>query len=61
MFNPMGQTQFAPADQVDFLSDDEMVLAVKVNDEAAAFPVTFMGYHHIAQAVIGGTPITATY
>lgn len=61
VFNPMGQTQFAPADQVDFLSDDEMVLAVKVNDEAAAFPVTFMGYHHIAQAVIGGTPITATY
>ena len=61
MFNPLGQAQFARLSQVDFLPDDEMVLAVKVNGEAAAFPVTFMGYHHIAQAVVGGIPITATY
>lgn len=61
MFNPLGNTQFSRVSEVDFLPDDEMVLAVKLNGEAAAFPVTFMGYHHIAQAVIGGTPITATY
>ncbi len=61
MFNPLGDTQFARVNEVGFLPDDEMVLAVKLNGEAAAFPVTFMGYHHIAQAVVGGTPITATY
>jgi Protein of unknown function (DUF3179) len=61
MFNPLGNTQFARVNEVDFLPDEEMVLAVKLNGEAAAFPVTFMGYHHIAHAVIGGTPITATY
>jgi amino acid transporter len=61
MFNPLGNTQFARVNEVDFLPEDEMVLAVKLNGEAAAFPVTFMGYHHIAQAVVGGTPITATY
>jgi hypothetical protein len=61
MFNPLGQTQFARADKIDFLSDSEMVLAVKVNGEAVAYPVTLMGYHHIAQDVVGGIPITATY
>jgi uncharacterized protein DUF3179 len=61
MFNPLGSTQFARVNDVDFLPDGEMVLSVKFNGEAAAFPVTFMGYHHIAQAVVGGTPITATY
>lgn len=61
MFNPLGNIQFARVSEADFVADDEMVLAVKFNGEAAAFPVTFIGYHHIAQAVIGGTPITATY
>ena len=40
MFNPLGSSQFARVNEVDFLPDDEMVLAVKVNGEAAAFPVT---------------------
>ena len=61
MFNPLGGAQFARAADVDFLSDNEMVLAVNVNGESAAFPVSFMAYHHIAQAVVGGSPITATY
>jgi hypothetical protein len=61
MFNPLGPAQFARADKIDFLSDDEMVLAVNVNGEAVAYPVTLMGYHHIAQDVVGGVPITATY
>ena len=61
MFNPLGQSQFARASEIDFLSDSEMVLAVNVNGEAAAYPVTLMGYHHIAHDVVGGVPITATY
>ena len=61
MFNPLGRTQFARAGEIDFLNDNEMVLAVNVNGDAAAFPVTLMGYHHIAQDVVGGVPITATY
>jgi hypothetical protein len=61
MFNPLDGAHFARAGEIDFLSDDEMVLAVKVNGEAVAYPVTLMGYHHIAQDVVGGIPITATY
>ncbi len=61
MFNPLAQTAFARAGEVDFVADDDMVLAVKINGEAVAYPVRQMAYHHIAQDVVGGTPITATY
>ncbi len=61
MFNPLKQANFASVSETDFVKDDEMVLAVKINGDAAAFPVRQMAYHHIAQEVVGGTPITATY
>jgi uncharacterized protein DUF3179 len=61
MFNPLHQTNFAKVSDVDFVKDDEMVLAVNVNGDAVAFPIRQMAYHHVAQDVVGGTPITATY
>lgn len=61
MFNPLGTAQFARVSETDFVGDDEMVMAVNIDGDAVAFPVSFMAYHHIAQAVVGGTPITATY
>lgn len=61
MFNPLANANFAKVSETDFVADDEMVLAVKINNDAVAFPVRQMAYHHIAQDVVGGTPITATY
>jgi Protein of unknown function (DUF3179) len=61
MFNPLTSSDFVKASAVDFVKDDEMVLAVKINGDAVAYPVSLMAYHHIAQDVVGGTPITATY
>ena len=61
MFNPLKSSDFAKAADVDYVKDDEMVLAVNINGEAVAYPVSLMAYHHIAQDVVGGTPITATY
>jgi hypothetical protein len=61
MFNPLAQADFVKAGEADFVADDDMVLAVKLNGEAVAYPVRQMAYHHIAQDVVGGTPITATY
>lgn len=61
MFNPLAQTTFAAAAETDFVADDDMVLAVKINNEAVAYPVRQMAYHHIVQDVVGGQPITATY
>jgi amino acid transporter len=61
MFNPLANARFAGVAETDFVADDEMVLAVKINGDAVAFPVRQMAYHHIAQDVVGGVPITATY
>ena len=61
MFNPLAQTAFAKASDVDFVADDDMVLAVKINGEAVAYPVRQMAYHHVVADVVGGKPITATY
>jgi uncharacterized membrane protein YhhN len=61
MFNPLAQPNFAKVAETDFVADDDMVLAVNINGDAVAFPVRQMAYHHIAQEVVGGTPITATY
>lgn len=61
MFNPLETARFAQISETDFVKDDEMVLAVKINDDAVAFPVRQMAYHHIAQTQVGGIPITATY
>ena len=61
MFNPLDQANFAKASETDFVSDDDMVLAVKINGEAVAYPVRQMAYHHVVADVVGGKPITATY
>ena len=61
MFSPLAASRFASIAEADFIADDEMVLAVEVGGEAVAFPVRLIAYHHIAEAVVGGTPITATY
>jgi hypothetical protein len=61
MFNPLGTARFARIAETDFVADDEMVLAVKINGDAVAFPVRQMAYHHVVQDVVGGTPITSTY
>lgn len=61
MFAPLESAKFAKISETDFIADDEMVLAVNINGDAVAFPVRQMAYHHIAQDVVGGTPITATY
>lgn len=61
MFNPLAQAAFAKASETDFVADSDMVMAVKINGEAVAYPILQMAYHHIVQDVVGGQPITATY
>jgi thiol:disulfide interchange protein len=61
MFNPLENTAYAKASEADFIKDDEMVLAVMINNEAVAYPVLQMAYHHVVADVVGGQPITATY
>ena len=61
MFHPDKNPAFARPGEVDFIGDNDMVLAVENNGEAVAYPVRLMAYHHVLQDVVGGTPIAATY
>jgi Protein of unknown function (DUF3179) len=60
MFHPYDSPAFASADAVKVDSDDK-VLAVKVGQEARAYPIRTMGYHHIVNDTVSGVPIAVTY
>lgn len=61
MFNPLANAAYAKANAAAFVAAEDIVLAVKINGEAAAYPVRLMAYHHLVEDVVGGTPIVATY
>jgi small-conductance mechanosensitive channel len=61
MFNPLSNSAYAAAGEASFVEADDMVLAVAVNGEAAAYPVRLLAYHHVVHDVVGGVPIVVTY
>ena len=61
MFNPLANATYAKVNDAGFVAEDDIVLAIKINGEAAAYPVRLMAYHHLVEDVVGGTPIVATY
>jgi hypothetical protein len=60
MFHPAG-TPVVTAAADSKLDGGEMVIAVKVNGAARAYPIRSMSYHHIYNDVVAGEPIVATY
>ena len=60
MFHPYDSPSFEAADDSKVDSDDK-VLAVTVGQEARAYPIRTMGYHHIVNDTVGGAPIAVTY
>jgi Zn-dependent protease with chaperone function len=61
MFNPLPNPSYISAQAASFLKDEDMVLSVENNGDAAAYPVRLMAYHHVVQDIVGGTPVVATY
>ena len=61
MFNPLPNPAYAKANEASFVNDDDRLLAVTINGEAVAYPIRLMGYHHVVEDTVGGTPIVATY
>ena len=49
------------AGEVDFLEDNEPVLALTVNGESRAYPVQIMMWHEIVNDTVGGVPVAVTY
>jgi len=61
MFKPLAESAYVTADKVDFVGEDEMVLAVEVNGDAVAYPVRQVAYHHVVEDTVGGLPVVSTY
>jgi hypothetical protein len=61
MFRPLEGAAYARAGEVDYISDEDMVLAVERGGERVAYPVRLLAYHHLAADTVGGVPLVATY
>ena len=61
MFHPLPNAAYAKASQADFMNDGDRVLAVAIGNEAVAYPIRLMAYHHVVADTVNGVPIVATY
>jgi hypothetical protein len=61
MFNPLPQPQFVAGAKATFVEPNDLVLAVSVDGDAAAYPIRQMAYHHLVNDRIGRTPAVVTY
>ncbi|MGD9702891.1 MAG: DUF3179 domain-containing protein [Ilumatobacteraceae bacterium] len=55
------EPRFLPAAGVDFLADNEPVMAVDVGGDARAYPVQILIWHEIVNDTVGGVPLAVTY
>ncbi len=60
MFHPIAGPQFL-AQSASKLDPKEMILAVRLGDEARAYPISQMAYHHVLNDVVAGVPIAVSY
>ena len=60
MFHPISGAQFV-AQSASKLDPKEMILAVRLSDDARAYPISQMAYHHVLNDVVAGVPIAVTY
>jgi hypothetical protein len=58
---PIDEPRFQRAADVDWLTDDEPVLAPAIGETARAYPVRIMIWHEIVNDTIDGRPVAVTY
>jgi hypothetical protein len=60
MFHPLPSPGFDPAASVK-LDPKQMVMAVRFGNDARAYPIRAMAYHHLVNDVVSGMPVVVTY
>ena len=58
---PVDEPKFLEPAAVDFLRDNEPVLALSIDGEARAYPVQILTWHEIVNDTVGGVPVSVTY
>jgi hypothetical protein len=61
MFAPQTTMTHVDAAKATFVRPDDIVMAIERKGAAIAYPIRQLGYHHIANDLIAGEPIVATY
>ena len=61
MFAPLPDARFIRAADARAVEPGDMVIAVLVKGDAAAYPVRQLAYHHLVEDAVGEVPIVATY
>lgn len=61
MFAPLPGPGFVRGSAAGFVAPQDMVMAVALEGDFAAYPVRQLAYHHLVQDSVGGVPIVATY
>jgi len=61
MFNPLPNASYAKASEAGFVKDNDRVIAIKIGNEAVAYPIRLMAYHHVVSDTVGGIHVVATY
>jgi hypothetical protein len=61
LFHSLPQAGFARAQEAGFVEPGDMVLSVAIGQDAAAYPVRQLAYHHLVADAVGGVPLVATY
>lgn len=60
MFHRIDRPSFAAASQMK-LEQDEKVITVKIGDQARAYPIRNISYHHVVNDEVDSKAIVATY
>ncbi len=60
-FVPLDNPAVVQASEADYLEPSDRVLGVEVNGESRAYPLNMMTYHHVANDVVGGSPVLVTF
>ena len=60
-FLPATDPRTVPAEQADWLHEDDEVFGVVVRGQARAYPIPMIAYHHVVNDVIRGIPVAITY
>lgn len=53
--------RFVAAGDADFLADEDIVMALELDGESRAYPVTILNFHEIVNDVVAGRPVAVTY
>jgi hypothetical protein len=60
MFRPVPVVGFESTNHAK-LDSSEMIIAVRFGNDARAYPIREMAYHHVVNDVVDGVPIAVTY